>query len=147
MYKRQVLEHKRPPTLDVLADLRDRCHELGGVRLEFRGDLDRACDAAEAWARDAARVLKDPHAAGAPRSIHSKELGRARLIVCPSDYRTARVIAHTSTTKPARRTVAFAAALVGVPFRLTTTSAGSAPLSSAATRVAQPSLVIWVKWR
>ena len=49
-----------------------------------------------------------------------------------------------STNKPARPTVAIAAALAGMPARSIFLSAGNAPLSSAEARVAQPALVIWV---
>ena len=47
----------------------------------------------------------------------------------------------------ASRTASFAAALAGMPSRLSVSSAGSVPLSSAATRAAHPASVIWVPAR
>ena len=41
-------------------------------------------------------------------------------------------------------TAAFAAAMAGMPYRSSFSSAGSAPLSSIGARVAQPASVIWV---
>ena len=51
------------------------------------------------------------------------------------------------TSKPTRHTAAFAASLAGMSFRLRKLSAGSAPLSSAEARVAQPASAIWVETR
>eukprot|EP00964_Phaeocystis_antarctica_P120562 scaffold84286_cov63-Phaeocystis_antarctica.AAC.6 len=51
---------------------------------------------------------------------------------------------YTSTSKPARPTAAFAAALAGVPRRPSFSSADSTPLSNAAARAAQPASVICV---
>eukprot|EP00964_Phaeocystis_antarctica_P117288 scaffold81118_cov62-Phaeocystis_antarctica.AAC.2 len=54
---------------------------------------------------------------------------------------------YTCTWKLARPTAAFAAALAGMLYRSRFSSAGSAPLLSAAARAAQPASVIWVLLR
>eukprot|EP00964_Phaeocystis_antarctica_P123696 scaffold87386_cov63-Phaeocystis_antarctica.AAC.2 len=54
---------------------------------------------------------------------------------------------HMITSRPARPTAAFAAALAGMWPSSSVSSAGSAPLSSAAARAAQPASVIWVPLR
>eukprot|EP00964_Phaeocystis_antarctica_P160691 scaffold132490_cov60-Phaeocystis_antarctica.AAC.1 len=54
---------------------------------------------------------------------------------------------YTLTSKPARQTAAVAAALARIPYRTTSSSADSAPLSSAAARAAQPVSVISVPIR
>ena len=54
---------------------------------------------------------------------------------------------YTSTSKPARPTATFAAALAGVPRRPSFSSADSTPLSNAAARAAQPASVICVPLR
>ena len=89
----------------------------------------------------------------------------AELYYTASQFTRGEVVVHRSCTRPspaapsvsqegmaaleavrssASLTANFAAALAGVPGIWRSSSTGSAPLSSAAARVAQPASVIWV---
>jgi hypothetical protein len=62
----RALDGVTTPNLQTLKELRERCRDFVGVKLEARRELDSLCDAAEQWAKDARRILTDPHAKKAP---------------------------------------------------------------------------------
>ena len=62
----RALDGVTTPNLQTLKELRERCRDFVGVKLEARRELDSLCDAAEQWAKEARRILTDPHAKKAP---------------------------------------------------------------------------------
>ncbi len=77
----RALDGVTTPNLQTLKELRERCRDFVGVKLEARRELDSLCDAAEQWAKDARRILTDPHAKKAPTKAR-RLLGQLTEIKC-----------------------------------------------------------------
>ena len=56
----RALDGVTTPNLQTLKELRERCRDFVGVKLEARRELDSLCDAAEQWAKDARRIFLPP---------------------------------------------------------------------------------------